>query len=128
MAAPKNERLYDELLCYLGDPVFQIPVRTFMDEHCLSKSLEPIRFTKIISRFHSQHYAFLMLSRLCLCQLCLWPVQCATQCACGCACACCGQEPGGCAVTVRLTVTVSAVGFMALSAVAHWLCCVTQCH
>ncbi|KAI0220419.1 Cilia- and flagella-associated protein 36 [Lamellibrachia satsuma] len=43
MATLKNERIYDELLCYLGDPVFQIPVRTFMDEHCLifDPSIEP---------------------------------------------------------------------------------------
>ena len=58
MAVPKNERLYDELLCYLGDPVFQIPVRTFMDEHCLSKLfIKPISITRIITRFHRQHYA-----------------------------------------------------------------------
>lgn len=31
------ERVYDELLCFLGDPIFQIPVRTFMDENCMSE-------------------------------------------------------------------------------------------
>ena len=37
--AEKNERIYDELLSFLGDPMFQIPVRTFLDENCLSEFL-----------------------------------------------------------------------------------------
>ena len=32
-------RFLDELVNFLGDPIFQIPVRTFMDENCLSKYL-----------------------------------------------------------------------------------------
>ncbi|KAK2150854.1 hypothetical protein LSH36_385g01038 [Paralvinella palmiformis] len=34
--AKKNERIYDELLSFLGDPMFQIPVRTFLDENSLN--------------------------------------------------------------------------------------------
>ena len=32
-----RDRVYDELLGFLSDIVFQIPVRTFMEENCLSK-------------------------------------------------------------------------------------------
>lgn len=32
-----SEKFLDELVNFLGDPMFQIPVRTFMDENCLSK-------------------------------------------------------------------------------------------
>ena len=35
--ARNNDRVYDEMLCFLGEPIYQIPVRSFMDENCLSK-------------------------------------------------------------------------------------------
>ena len=35
----EKDRVYDELLNFLADPVFQIPVRTYMDENCLGKKL-----------------------------------------------------------------------------------------
>ena len=39
----KKERVYDELLCFLSEPMFQIPVKSFMDENCLSM---PMHFPK----------------------------------------------------------------------------------
>lgn len=35
MARNSNDRVYDEMLCFLSEPIFQIPVRSFMDENCL---------------------------------------------------------------------------------------------
>lgn len=35
--AEKNEWIYDELLEFLGNPLFQIPVVTFLEAHCLGK-------------------------------------------------------------------------------------------
>jgi len=38
--AKKRERVYDELLCFLSEPMFQIPVKSFMDENCLSMPMQ----------------------------------------------------------------------------------------
>ena len=32
----RRETVFDELLCFLSEPMFQIPVRSFMDENCIS--------------------------------------------------------------------------------------------
>ncbi|XP_069116099.1 cilia- and flagella-associated protein 36-like [Argopecten irradians] len=33
--AKRSDWVYDQLLCFLGNPLFQIPVITYMEEHCL---------------------------------------------------------------------------------------------
>ena len=38
MAGKQNELVYDELICFLGDYVFQFPVRTFLDEDCAGEN------------------------------------------------------------------------------------------
>ena len=32
-----KERVFDEMINFLGDVTFQVPVRTFMDENCISE-------------------------------------------------------------------------------------------
>jgi len=32
-----SEWVYDELLCFVGSPLFQLPVASFMENNCLSK-------------------------------------------------------------------------------------------
>merc|ERR1712226_813085 len=51
-----SERVYDELLCFLGDPIFQIPVRSFMDENCLifDPSIDPNREHQAVHQKYKQ--------------------------------------------------------------------------
>ena len=37
MATRNSDYVLDELLCYLSNPLFQVPVLSFMENNCLSK-------------------------------------------------------------------------------------------
>jgi hypothetical protein len=40
----RSEWVYDELLTFLGNPLFQVPVLTFMEANCISMYLFSPRF------------------------------------------------------------------------------------
>ncbi|ESO01983.1 hypothetical protein HELRODRAFT_188546 [Helobdella robusta] len=44
MASKSRTTIFDEMLTYISEPVFQVPVNSFMDEHCLifDIDLEPV--------------------------------------------------------------------------------------
>ena len=51
MAGAKSGRVSDELLTYISEPLFLIPVNSFMDEHCLSMTYslsQSITFSLIV--------------------------------------------------------------------------------
>ena len=37
MASKRSEYVLDELVCFLSNPLFQVPVLSFMESKCLSK-------------------------------------------------------------------------------------------
>lgn len=53
--AKRGDYVYDELLCFLGNPFFQVPVLTFMEAKCLSKIFSVNLFNAYILLFEFKH-------------------------------------------------------------------------